>query len=367
MNKSTTRLLFLLMTVCFLHKVKGQCSTTGTNGIAACQCNFMEACDAQGNPNPNLAKYLPTGVDQLGLAEKGQRDLAYLCEGGDAVGILYDCHNRIPLYATTVIYGAQLLGVNRGLKRRPRFSKSRQIKRFQQRDKDYKDASKRELCYSSLLGGKNYVVEEEWTNAIGNSFFNAQPCPRGLSVETSISRGHLIASQYGRNNQTKKEATFIYTNVVPQFATFNSGSWQEYETKLITWGTQNCAEVKGATNVRLFIVVGAIPSTVRGPSKQRYFGKEGFSDYKKPILYPVNVPSHMWTAACCTYSDKGTLRYRSTAFWRENNPGNAPCNRANVGFLTRWLSGWIASGTVSFDLFPQTSQCNNINYHIPLP
>lgn len=93
----------------------------------------MEACDAQGNPNPNLAKYLPTGVDQLGLVEQG-RDLAYLCEGGDAVGILYDCHNRIPLYAATVIYGAQLLGVNRGLKRRPGFSKSRQIfERFQQR------------------------------------------------------------------------------------------------------------------------------------------------------------------------------------------------------------------------------------------
>ena len=324
----------------------------------------MEACDTQGNPNPNLAKYLPTGVDQL---EQGKRDLAYLCEGGDAVGILYDCHNRIPLYAATVIYGAQLLGVSRGLKRRPKFSKSRQIlKKFQQKDKDYKDASKRELCYSSLLRGRNYVVEEEWTNAIGNSFFNAQPCPRGLSVETSISRGHLIASQYGRNNQTKKKATFIYTNVVPQFAKFNSKSWENYETKLITWGTQNCAEVKGATNVRLFIVVGAIPSTVRGSNKQRYFGNKGFSDYKDPFRYPVNVPSHMWTAACCTYSVNGTLRYRSTAFWRENNPGNAPCNRANIGDLTRWLSIWIASSTGSFDLFPQTSQCNNIRYHIPL-
>ena len=86
MNKSTTRLLCLLVTGCFLHKVKGQqCSATGTNGIAACQCNFMEACDAQGNPNPNLAQYLPTGVDQLGLVEQGQRNLAYLCEGSDAV------------------------------------------------------------------------------------------------------------------------------------------------------------------------------------------------------------------------------------------------------------------------------------------
>ena len=45
----------------------------------------MEACDAQGNPNPNLVQYLPTGVDQLGLVEHEQRNLAYLCEGAGAV------------------------------------------------------------------------------------------------------------------------------------------------------------------------------------------------------------------------------------------------------------------------------------------
>ena len=210
MNKSTTRLLFLLMTGCFLHKVKGQrCSMTGTNGIAPCQCNFMEACNAQGNPNPNLAQYLPTGVDQLGLFEHEQQNLAYLCEGGDA--------------------------------------------------------------------------------------------------------------------------------------------WE-------------------ATNVRLFIVVGAIPSTVRGLPQQRYFGQTGFSDYKDTKgNYRVNVPSDMWTAACCTYSVNGILQYRSTAFWRENNPGNAPCNRADVGYLTEWLSGWITDGTVSFNLFPQTSQCNSKGNYIPLP
>ena len=66
----------------------------------------MEACDALGHPNPNLVQYLPTGVDQLGLDEGGQRNLAYLCEDGNAVGILYDCNNRIPLYAATVINGA---------------------------------------------------------------------------------------------------------------------------------------------------------------------------------------------------------------------------------------------------------------------
>ena len=371
MNKSTTRLVFLLMIGCFLHKVKGQrCSMTGTNGIAPCQCNFMEACNAQGNPNPNLAQYLPTGVDQLGLFEHEQQNLAYLCEGGDAVGILYDCNNRIPLYAATVINGPLLLGKSYEGRPGVDFSLSRQLDgRFQQQKEDYKDALRREPCYLSFRRGRMYIVEEDWLRASGRiKPFRTRLCPRGSVVKTSVHRGHLIASQYGRNNQAKKRATFKYTNAVPQFGVFNSYPWRVCESRLIRWGRQNCAQVREAMNVRLFIVVGAIPSTVRGLPQQRYFGQTGFSDYKDTKgNYRVNVPSDMWTAACCTYSVNGILQYRSTAFWRENNPGKAPCNRANIDHLTRWLSGWIAGGTVSFNLFPQTSQCNSNGNYIPLP
>lgn len=359
------------MTGCFLNRVKGyQCSATGTNGIAACQCNFMEACDAQGNPNPNLAHYLPTGVDQFGLVQGGQRNLAYLCEGVGAVGILYDCNNRIPLYATTVIHGAQLTGKSGG-RPRVKFSQSRLLNpHFQQENGDYIRALKRELCYRKQIE-RNYCVEEDWLFASGHrkrKRFRTRICPGGSVVKTSVHRGHLIASQYGRRDPAKKRATFTYTNAVPQFGVFNSYPWRVCESRLITWGNQNCAQVKGATNVRLFVVVGAIPSTVSVPSKWRYFGKRGFSNYKDTIgHYRVNLPSDMWTAACCTYSDKGTLKYRSTAFWRENNPGNAQCNRADVGYLTRLLSGRISGGTVSFNLFPQTSQCNSKQNYIPLP
>ena len=358
------------MTGCFLHKAKGQqCSTTSTKGIAACQCNFMEACDALGHPNPNLVQYLPTGVDQLGLDEGGQRNLAYLCEGGNAVGILYDCNNRIPLYAATVINGAQLTGKSLGGRPKIKFSQSSLLNpHFQQQNVDYVDALKRELCYTTQIGSE-YLTEEDWLwKSRYRKRFRTQLCPGGSLVKTSVHRGHLIASQYGRNNQAKKRATFTYTNAIPQFGKFNSHPWRVCESRLITWGRQNCAQVRGATNVRLFIVVGAIPSTVRGPPQQRYVGKRGFSDYKDTKgNYRVNVPSDMWTAACCTYSVNGILQYRSTAFWRENNPGNAPCNRADVGYLTEWLSGWITDGTVSFNLFPQTSQCNSKGNYIPLP
>ena len=163
-------LLVILMTGFFLHQVKGHpCSTTGIYGIADCQCNFMEACDVQENPKPNLTRYLPTGVDQLGLVEGGQQNLAYLCEGAGAVGILYDCNNRIPLYAATVINGTQLSGKSLGGRPNIKFSLSRELHRsFQQRNGDYKDASKRELCYLSLQNGSKYVVEEDWLKASKN-------------------------------------------------------------------------------------------------------------------------------------------------------------------------------------------------------
>ena len=110
MEKYTTSLLLLAVIGCLLQEVTGQqCSTIGVNGIIGCQCNFMEACDAQGNPKNNWAQYLPTDVNQYGLVVGRQRNLAYLCEVG-AVAILYDCNNRIPLYAATIINGSQLSG-----------------------------------------------------------------------------------------------------------------------------------------------------------------------------------------------------------------------------------------------------------------
>ena len=160
------------------------------------------------------------------------------------------------------------------------------------------------------------------------------------------------------------KATFTYTNVVPQFGRFNSGPWQQCESSLIMWGRNNCA-INGAQNVKLFIVVGAIPSTVFGSSEARFFGKEGFSNYQDEDSYPVNVPKYLWTAACCTFQykdDLGNLQSgtKSPGFWRENHPGDSPCNTINIPALNILLSGMIIG---NINLFPLTPQCNN---YIPL-
>ena len=113
-------------------------------------------------------------------------------------------------------------------------------------------------------------------------------------------RGHMIASQCGRGDQS-----LVYTNGVPQFGPYNSGPWQVYEGKLIVWGKKNCARNGAARNVQMFIVAGAIPSIMFGPSKARSFGTNGFSDYQDREYRRVNVPKRMWDV-CANYQHQLT-------------------------------------------------------------
>ena len=361
--------LLLVVVGHLLQQVIGQsqCSTTVKNGIDTCVCNIMDACDEHGNARANWDGYLPKNVEQFGLVE-GVRNLAYLCER-DAVAILYDCNSRIPLYAATKITGDQLSdnSIGRPPKRFRKVEQRNQLDDyFQQKDTDYKNSNNRELCFKTHT---NDFIDVEWLRLSGNS--NAPPisnprpdCPRGSAwLKTTIHKGHLIASQDGRAIRARMVATFTYTNAVPQFGPFNMGAWKTSEMKLIRWGQDYCA-VKGAQHVEMFIVVGAIPSTKFGQQLTRYFGKGGFSDYKDAANYPVNVPRYMWTVACCKYDLNGVWKYRSTAFYRQNHPGNEACDLLDVATLSRLLSSWAQGNTVN--LFPQTPQCEDTNNYISL-
>lgn len=132
-------------------------------------------------------------------------------------------------------------------------------------------------------------------------------------------------------------------------------------------GKNNCA-FNGAQNVKMYIVVGAVPSTVGGDSEARWFGEEGFSDYKDENGFPVNFPKYLWTAACCTYEhkdDRGNLLHEiiNTAFGRINDPGDSPCEKRNISVLSQYLSENI-KGIV--DLFPNSPQCYSKKNYIPI-
>lgn len=366
------RVLLLVVVGHLLQQVIGEqpCSATGKNGIDTCVCNIMDACDELGNTRANWSDSLPENVEQFGLVE-GVRNLAYLCEHG-AVAILYDCNSRIPLYAATKITGDQLSAdsIGRPPKKFRKVEPRNQLANyFQQKDADYKNSNNRELCFKTNTN--DFYIDDEWLHLSGNS--NAprisnprKVCPRGSAwLKTIMNKGHLIASQDGRAVRARMVATFTYTNAVPQFGLFNMGSWKTSEMNLIRWGQDYCT-VQGAQHVQMFIIVGAIPSTNFGQQKTRYFGKEGFSDYKHTANYPVNVPRYMWTAACCKYDLNGVWKYNSTAFYRQNHPGNEPCSRLDVASLSTLLRSWAQQGN-TIKLFPHTPQCEDTNNYVPLP
>lgn len=366
-----------MLSKCLFATALPQCSTDGIRGLAGCECKFIGACNVHETHRAglNIADHLPKGLELYGYRESVliDRNLAYLCEG-KTVAILFDCNSRIPLYAATVITGSQLNSADRGGRPQggPGTFKPERSKLpiyFQQNDADYTDAKKRKICFKKHSGGQE-VIDNNWykaKNLIALSSVNVD-CGSGFSheeVRATIHRGHLIASQYGRGDQRKKEATFVYTNAVPQFGDFNSVPWNHCERKLIKWGQDNCA-FQGTQSVRMFIVVVAIPSTFFGPSETRYFGESGFSDYQQATYFRGNVPKEMWTAACCTfqYKDDGRAGTKSTAFWRENVPGKLPCEELKVNEMEERLK---RKEITEINLFPFHGQCRDENNYVSLP
>lgn len=348
-------------------------------GLYGCECNFVNACNPQGKRQENWDQYLPQGVNKLGKPVGSKRNLFYLCED-NTVAILFDGNSKIPLYSAIVITDQQLLARVSG--DRPNvFKISKNILPvYQQKDSDYKGSSKLNPCYEVEGTNGRCEPDQNWVNAAEKKAAVARKavarearaskaaarkavakkeaqkatadCILTELLITPIHRGHLAASNYFRGDKRKMRATFNYPNIVPQFGSFNSGPWRSCEQKLFEWGKKNRAE--GARNVQMYILVGAVPSTVYGKSEERWFGERGFSNFFQENGYPVNVPKLLWTAACLMYEydDQGKPKQvtKNTAFWGKNQPGSV-CEMTDIPFLTNMLSS-LKGGV---NLFPKGS------------
>ena len=340
--------------------------SSGFNG--KCQCKILGACDAHGNPVPNLDKkltnYAPSGMEQFAYARKNNGPaVAYVCEGGE-IAILFDCNAMIPLYSATVMEQAQIHFSGNVNREGFNFRASQELSpKFQQSTADYQRSNSRDVNYESV---GQLFVDVAWN--LANQQQKMSP----------VDKGHMVAALYASGPPpTFIKETFVYTNAVPQFAAFNRGQWKVCEGYLLkTWATQNCPSSQHAVtqNVRLYIVVGAVPSTSNRQSP-RFFGAPGFSNFQGPSQlqntysagsgggeYRANVPSHMWTAACCTYQFQDSQglwqdETKSVAYLAENKPHKGQgCNPITVQMLTSRLTSQFAVGPIV--IFPQNANCN---------
>lgn len=107
-----------------------------------------------------------------------------------------------------------------------------------------------------------------------------------------LDRGHVCPSGHQSGNDNKW-ATFTLTNIVPQDTEFNQGSWHDYEEETMPEKTQGCDTT--------YVITGAVPGN-------RYISNGR-----------VNVPSHIWSAACCLVGKKPIKAWGAIAKNERNN------------------------------------------------
>ncbi|XP_041840814.1 uncharacterized protein LOC121639557 [Melanotaenia boesemani] len=137
-------------------------------------------------------------------------------------------------------------------------------------------------------------------------------------------KGHLLPSSY-RLTEEEEKSTFTLTNIVPQEATFNKGSWKRMESCVRCVLDKYC--INNNNKKEAFVVTGAQPS-------------DGGLLNKK-----INIPSMLWSAFCCYSSSQN--RWLAGAHWGKNVP------EINKEYLqTKTLAELFSKLGVQFNVFP---------------
>ncbi|XP_032913452.1 endonuclease domain-containing 1 protein-like [Catharus ustulatus] len=197
---------------------------------------------------------------------------------------LYDRNNRIP------VYSAYIYKPGHGDRSDSWFVEPQLIKHNYRRDMDTEDSIIDTYGITSADIGKSQAIDKDYSDAQG------------------LDRSHLCPS--GHQSGDDKKATFTLTNIVPLYSTLNQGGWRNYEDKTVAQKTQGCDKT--------YVITGAVP------------GNTYISDGR------VNVPSHIWSAACCV---KGTTPIKAWGAIAENDKSSNYVRDLELWDLEQILSG----------------------------
>ncbi|XP_008108496.1 endonuclease domain-containing 1 protein-like [Anolis carolinensis] len=115
------------------------------------------------------------------------------------------------------------------------------------------------------------MEDERETNIAASGVEKNQATFKDYAQALNTEKGHLNPVCH-QPDEDSRAATFTLTNVVPQFSKLNEEAWASYE-KSVKKEAQLCKD--------LYVIVGAVP------------GNEYIAGGR------VNMPSHIWSAACC--------------------------------------------------------------------
>ncbi|NXD47106.1 ENDD1 protein, partial [Copsychus sechellarum] len=220
--------------------------------LASCLClghskvveNFKNVC--------TQFFYAKTAPDFGRYPQKAARICQYY-ENDYRFATLYDRNRRIPLYS------AYIYNPGNGT-RSPSWFVEPQLINKSYIDSMDEESSIIQMYHINLtIIGKNQAIDNDYKNL------------------NNLDRGHLNPSGHQPDNQSSW-ATFTLTNIVPQNRPLNQNAWRNYEETTMSQRTRDCDIT--------YVLTGAVPGNTTVPSGR------------------VNIPSHIWSAACCLQNKK---------------------------------------------------------------
>ncbi|XP_032913445.1 endonuclease domain-containing 1 protein-like [Catharus ustulatus] len=155
-----------------------------------------------------------------------------------------------------------------------------------------------EYHINSTVIGQNQAIDQDYMNL------------------TDLDRGHLNPS--GHHNDDKWSwATFTLTNIVPQDRKLNQNAWRSYEETTMRHNNQGCNTT--------YVITGAVPGNTTVPSGR------------------VNIPSYIWSAACCVKNKKPLKSWAAIA---KNERNKNEVKELSLRKLENWLRK-LYKGTVT--------------------
>ncbi len=161
-----------------------------------------------------------------------------------------------------------------------------------------------------------------------------EPCvnqafPGDYWTQKALTRGHLFPNALAADNITA-ESTFTLTNTVPQYGSFNNGSWGRMERTVRSTVDSHCRDKDNASNILAYVLTGAVPSQANLLNQR------------------VNIPSNMWTVFCCY--NHSTSTWMSQAHWAENkdNPETNIIDAKTLEIFHEFMQEKYGAGSILF-------------------
>ncbi|NXD44028.1 ENDD1 protein, partial [Copsychus sechellarum] len=195
---------------------------------------------------------------------------------------LYDRNRRIP------VYSAYIYKPGPGTRYPSWFVEPQVINQNYGKDMDTEETIEDEYTITLEQIGQNQATTQDY-----NKLQNLEKCP-------------LTPSDH-RSGDDSKWATYTLTNTVPLNSRLDQAGWRDYMEKTMAQKTQGCDTT--------YVITGAVPGNSKIPSGR------------------VNVPSHIWSAACCLVGNNPTRAWGAIA---DNDKNQV--EHLNLGQLENWLT-----------------------------